>query len=88
MPFNLPRVTKGLLIANIVCFGLQLVLGEQRYAFLELWPYVSGSDVQLFRPWQLVTYAFLHDPTNYAHIVFNMLALFMFGAPLEYTWGE
>ncbi|GAA5006173.1 rhomboid family intramembrane serine protease [Pseudoluteimonas lycopersici] len=88
MPFNLPRVTKGLLIANIVCFCLQLALGEQRYAFLELWPYVAGSDMQWFRPWQLVTYAFLHDPTNFAHIAFNMLALFMFGAPLEYTWGE
>src|SRR5690606_6546565 len=38
-------------------------------------------------PWQLLTYGFLHDPRNLFHVVFNMLALLMFGAPLEYTWG-
>jgi membrane associated rhomboid family serine protease len=37
-------------------------------------------------PWQLVTYAFLHG--GLLHLMFNMLALAMFGAPLEYTWGE
>ena len=39
-----------------------------------------------FMPWQLLTYGFLHG--NFAHVGFNMLALFMFGAPLEYTWGN
>ena len=38
-----------------------------------------------FGPWQLLTYGFLHG--NWSHILFDMLALFMFGAPLEYTWG-
>jgi membrane associated rhomboid family serine protease len=40
----------------------------------------------LFRPWQLVTYAFLHG--SIAHIFFNMFALFMFGRPLEEYWGS
>ena len=35
-----------------------------------------------------MTYAFLHDPSNLFHLLFNMLALVMFGAPLEYTWGN
>jgi len=35
--------------------------------------------------WQLVTYGFLHG--GIAHIFFNMLALWMFGAELERTWG-
>ena len=88
MPFNLPRVTKALLIANLVAYLLQWVVGEQGYAFLELWPYVPDAPEQWFMPWQLLTYGFLHDPGNLAHIAFNMLALVMFGAPLEYTWGE
>jgi membrane associated rhomboid family serine protease len=30
---------------------------------------------------------FLHDPTGFGHILFNMLTLWMFGADLERTWG-
>ena len=35
------------------------------------------------RVWQLVTYMFLHG--GVFHILFNMLALWMFGAELERT---
>ena len=37
------------------------------------------------RVWQLVTYMFLHG--GVFHILFNMLALWMFGAELERIWG-
>ncbi len=37
-------------------------------------------------PWQLLTYGFLHE--GFQHLFFNMLAVFMFGAALEHTWGE
>lgn len=48
---------------------------------LALWP--IGSDE--FRPWQLVTYAFLH--AGAVHITVNMLALMSFGPALERDWG-
>lgn len=90
---NLPRITKLLLIANIVGFGLQWLLGEARMEVFELWP--LGSDVYSpagmgpsFMPWQLLTYGFMHDPNSIFHLAFNMLALVMFGAPLEHTWGD
>jgi membrane associated rhomboid family serine protease len=35
--------------------------------------------------WQLFTYMFLHG--GIGHLLFNMLALWMFGLPLEQTWG-
>jgi len=35
--------------------------------------------------WQLVTYMFIH--AGVFHILFNMLALWMFGAELERVWG-
>jgi len=35
--------------------------------------------------WQLVTYLFLHG--GWFHIIFNMFALWMFGADLERLWG-
>ena len=37
--------------------------------------------------WQPVTYLFLHDPRGFAHILFNMLVLWMFGVQLERLWG-
>ena len=37
--------------------------------------------------WQLFTYLFLHSLTSITHILFNMLMLWMFGAPIEETWG-
>ncbi|MDN5782584.1 MAG: rhomboid family intramembrane serine protease [Luteimonas sp.] len=89
---NLPPVTKALLIANGLVFLLELVLGAPALSIFMLWPLQLGGDALSsgigFMPWQLLTYGFLHDPTNFAHLLFNMLALLMFGAPLEYTWGN
>src|SRR5215831_14582608 len=36
--------------------------------------------------WQVVTYSFLH--ASFFHILFNMLALWMFGAALDSYWGK
>jgi membrane associated rhomboid family serine protease len=85
---RLPPVTKALLLANGGMFLLQLMLPGGLQA-LALWP--LGADDHLFSegfmPWQLVTYAFLHDPGNWAHLLFNMLTLAMFGSQVEYVWG-
>ena len=86
---NLPRVTKVLLIANGLVFLLQLMVGDFAMASFMLWPIGSGGDasaVSQFMPWQLLTYGFMHG--SFPHLLFNMLALLMFGAPLEHTWGE
>lgn len=93
MPFNLPPVTRNLLIANIVVFVLQQVMGDTLLLHFALWPWgpdqvaqLGGSVVSVgFRPWQLVTYAFMHG--GYTHILFNMFALYMFGGPIERTFG-
>lgn len=82
---NIPRITRALLIANIGAFVLQLMLGDERISPLMLWPLTGSSDGAAFMPWQLLTYGFLHG--NFPHLLFNMLALVMFGAPLEHTWG-
>lgn len=86
---NLPPVTRALMIANGLVFLLQWALGDAALAAFELWPLGSGNDPYAgsgFLPWQLLTYGFMHG--GFAHLLFNMLALLMFGAPLEHTWGE
>ncbi len=39
-----------------------------------------------FGIWQLFTHMFMHG--GFAHIMFNMFALWMFGTPLERIWGK
>jgi membrane associated rhomboid family serine protease len=80
---SLPPVTRAIIIANVVVFLLQLLIGAPLEQLFALWPLHVN-----FEPWQLVTYAFLHDPNNYLHLFFNMFALFMFGRALEYFWGS
>lgn len=92
---RLPPVTAALLIANIAIFVLQQGGGDELLlAHFALWPLgldqvaqlSNGASVHLgFEPWQLVTYSFLHG--SIAHIGFNMLALWMFGAPVENVLG-
>ena len=87
---NLPPVTKALLIANCAVFVLQYLLGAALAPFM-LWPWLPVELAPYaphdFRPWQLLTHGFMHSPTNIAHLLFNMLALLMFGAQLEHVWG-
>ena len=48
-------------------------------------PGARRSSLHQFWVWQLATYMFLHG--GMFHILFNMLALWMFGAELERIWG-
>jgi len=87
---NLPQVTRSLLVANSVVYLLQILLPDRALASFMLWPLdTSGLLVYTpygFLPWQLLTYGFMHG--GLGHLLFNMLALVMFGAPLEQTWGQ
>ena len=86
---NLPPVVKALLIANGLVFLLQMAMSPQALAPFMLWPIGSAGDpyaVTEFLPWQVLTYSFMHG--SFAHLLFNMLALLIFGAQLEHTWGE
>jgi len=90
MLFNLPPATRALLVVNVVVYLLQLLLGAAVLAPFMLWPLDSSGYLALagvgFMPWQLLSYGFMHG--GLAHLLFNMLALVMFGAALEQVWGQ
>lgn len=77
---TLPPVTKNLMLICVAAFCLTLFLPLN--GWLALWPLASGN----FMPWQVLSYALLHGDT--AHLFFNMLGLWMFGAELERLWGR
>lgn len=75
-----PRV-RQLLIANGVMFLITFAFPTLVLDYLALQP----SRI-LVRPWTPLTYMFVHG--GFMHLLFNMLALFFFGPPLEDRWGS
>jgi membrane associated rhomboid family serine protease len=73
---------KFLVAANVLVFALQ-TMSKGALDVLALWPLQPIDGVSYFRPWQIVTYAFLHSTGNITHLLFNMLGLWMFGAEVE-----
>jgi membrane associated rhomboid family serine protease len=78
-------VTRALVLACGAGFLLQLVLGDVVTYLFGLWPLGDGFFISRFHPWQLVSYAFLHG--GFAHLAFNMFALYMFGSEVERLLG-
>jgi membrane associated rhomboid family serine protease len=77
-----PPATRVLILVNVALYVLELWAPNVMMGLFALWPLGGG-----FRPWQLITYAFLHDPKTILHIFLNMFALYMFGGALESYWG-
>ena len=74
-----PPGVKWLLIANIGIFLLEAIEGILGLGKLfSLFELVPAAVVRVFMVWQLATYLFLHG--GFGHIIWNMLALWMFGA--------
>ena len=77
-------VVKNLMILNIIAYIATHMTGDFGEEWLlRLSVYYPGSDY--FRPYQIVTYMFMHG--GFTHIFFNMFALYMFGTPVEMSWG-
>ena len=80
-PGPLSSAMKALIGVNVAVFFAQLAMRSLTEA-LGLVPLFV---VSRFWIWQLATYMFLHG--GLFHILFNMLALWMFGTELERIWG-
>src|ERR1017187_7633473 len=81
-----PRGVRWLLAINTAVFLVCYVGGPglQRHVsvLLALSPEMA---VRNFLVWQVFTYMFVHFQV--LHLLFNMLALWMFGMPIEQAWG-
>jgi membrane associated rhomboid family serine protease len=80
--FGMTPWVRRLMVANLFVFLLQSTLFTspafvQQFGFNPLFA--------LARPWTFVTYQFLHG--GVLHLAFNMLALYVFGPPVEERMG-
>jgi membrane associated rhomboid family serine protease len=80
MKFTAVRI---LVAANVVVFLLQALANDWMEVVFALWPLQPIDGHVYFHPWQIITYAFLHDTRNISHILFNMFGLWMFGSEIE-----
>ena len=80
MGFNLPVVTKNLIIINVLlylaCIAIPSLAAPLTGYYFEN---------PLFKPWQIVTHMFMHGSPG--HLLMNMLGLLMIGKDLESYWG-
>lgn len=88
---------KYLLIANIVVFFLQMATNDERFPkamqggitdwlSLNLSNLVNDDWTKGFQIWRLLTCGFCHASFN--HILFNMIALWIFGRMIEPVYGS
>jgi membrane associated rhomboid family serine protease len=80
---QLPVVIKNLLIINVLVYLAQETVGS-KINLMDVGALHSWKS-DLFKPWQLITYMFMH--ANLDHLLGNMVALWIFGTRLEYLWG-
>lgn len=81
---SIPPIVKNLIIINAL-----LLLATQIQSFrLPMYEYLALFYPQspFFKPHQLFTHMFMHS--DFWHLFFNMYALWIFGSPLERTWGS
>ena len=81
-PGPMTPAIKAIIIANVVAF-VATWMAPSLVELLGLRPSDVLPGMQVWRP---LTYMFLHS--GFFHILFNMLALWMFGVELERMWGS
>ncbi|HMM46227.1 MAG TPA: rhomboid family intramembrane serine protease [Candidatus Macondimonas sp.] len=86
-------MVRTLIAINLIVYALQGMDPVYWISHFALWPVGSGpietgagwAMAPEFRPWQLVSYGFLHG--NLSHLALNLFALWMFGSTVERFWG-
>jgi membrane associated rhomboid family serine protease len=81
-PFSLTPWVRRLLVATSGVYLLQLTVFTSPWLIETLG---FAPSLAFRHPWSALTYALLHG--SFLHLLFNMIALFMFGPPVEDRLG-
>ncbi len=92
-PFAFYNATLILVVLNALVFLLRFVTPNLHESYLNLhdseynlFALVTNPTAFIERPWTVITYMFLH--ADAWHIIFNMLALLIFGSVVERKLGS
>ena len=87
-PWDTKSMITLLIIANVMLHVANFLLTRRDAAisnFFALQPEDIANPLEWFR---LVSYGFVHDPSNIFHLVFNMLTLYFLGRQVEDKYGK
>ncbi|NAS29861.1 rhomboid family intramembrane serine protease [Flavobacteriaceae bacterium R38] len=94
---RITETVKHLIIINALLWVATLTIGANGDLFNNLFALHFPKN-DLFQPWQILTHMFMHasyipngaggTTIYFQHILFNMFALWMFGSPVEQTFGK
>jgi len=77
---RISETVKHLIIINVILFIATLIIGDRSmFSWLAMHAFENPS----FKSWQVITHMFMH--AGIPHLLFNMLALWMFGSSVEYA---
>ncbi len=81
---RISQTVKHIIIINCIIFFGTSFFGNQYFfdRIFALYYPMSGS----FEYWQIITHMFMHG--NFSHLLFNMVALWMFGTAVEQMFGQ
>ncbi len=77
---NVPKAVKHIILINVCMLVMTMLDGSLMNRLFALNPITF-----IYKPWQLVTYMFMHG--GIGHLFFNMYTLYIFGSVLENIWG-
>ena len=83
---SIPPAVKNLIIINVLFFAATSVLQNSLGIDMNQWLGLHYYAAESFRPWQFVSYMFMHG--GISHLFFNMFSVYMFGRLLEQYWGS
>ncbi|MEG1544388.1 MAG: rhomboid family intramembrane serine protease [Tannerellaceae bacterium] len=83
---GIPVVTKNIIIINLLFWVASIALARVGINMVSIFGlHIPGATD--YYTYQIVSYMFMHDTHSFAHVFFNMFAVYMFGRVLEETWG-
>ncbi|HUG70610.1 MAG TPA: rhomboid family intramembrane serine protease [Pirellulaceae bacterium] len=80
-------MTTKIVVVTVAIFILDMFIGREHWLMREM---ASGPQ-DLVKPWlwwRYLTSGFAHDPSDYQHILFNMLSLWFLGRTVESVYGS
>jgi membrane associated rhomboid family serine protease len=77
---QVPQAVKSIIIINV----LVAIMTFLNKGLMSKW-FALDPIYFVYKPWQLVTYMFMHG--GFFHLFLNMYTLFIFGGVLERVWG-
>jgi len=86
-PGSMSTVVRNLIIANVAVYVFTL-FPPVRATLITFGSLIPSQSILGGQIWRFFSYMFLHNAPGPMHILFNMLALWMFGVELEQMWGK